>query len=256
MSNAIAIPVKRLVDAKTRLSEMLTSKERSLLVTAMFQDVLTAAKHCSRVDRVLVVTPDEAVAHLTAESGAEVLLEGQNDGLNQAVKLGVDRALKLRMKRLLILHADLPLVRPKDLASFFQRDHEVIIAPSHMRDGTNAMSLTPPDAIRSRYGRMSFDTHLALARSMGFEPLVIWNRRIALDIDVSRDLKILCGLHPAGFTGAFFQDSGIAERLEYIAHEPVLPPKLSARTQLVAGPHFSNGESPVLRRGRPFEATK
>lgn len=222
MSNWIAIPVKSLEKAKTRLSSILTPKERADLASAMFQDVLASAKHTPSVDRVVVVTPAGAACDIAEAGGAELLPESQADGLNTAVQLAIDHACKRRSERLLVVHADVPLVEPEDLALFFDSDSKIMISPSRDLSGTNALLLNPPNIIQPRYGRMSFDAHTALARENGVEPMVVKNERLALDIDTPQDLKMLYGLHPIGMTGRFLAQYRIGERLKTMFTESTM----------------------------------
>lgn len=227
MSDCIAIPVKRFRDAKTRLAGFLSPVERGRFTASMFHDVLIASGSTYGVERVLVITPDEAAASLARDEDAEVLHESQSNGLNQAARIVIDDALRRKIERLLIVHADVPLLRPDDLSQFFTGNAKVIIAPSRGLDGTNALLLSPPNAIQPRYGRMSYDTHLNAARKRGIEPSVIRNERIALDIDTPIDLKFLCSLSPGGFTGEFLREHNLTERIQAMIRESPLSSRLA-----------------------------
>jgi 2-phospho-L-lactate/phosphoenolpyruvate guanylyltransferase len=214
LSNCIAIPIKNLTTAKTRLSPILNPAERADFAAAMFQDVIFSTKRTPEIERILIVTPEGTAATIARENGAELLLESQTDGLNKAVQIAVNYAQSRGVDRLLIVHADLPLIRPQDLSLFFQGNSKIIISPSRDLDGTNALLLSPPNLIQPRYGRRSFDIHSALAREIEIEPSVIQNERLSLDIDTPKDLLHLCELRPSGFTGAFLGKHGIGERLK------------------------------------------
>ena len=220
MRNCVVIPIKNLAAAKTRLSSVLNPAERATFAASMFQDVLTSAKHTPEIEKILVVTPDGPAAILARESGAELLLESQTDGLNKAVKIAIDHAQTSGYERLLVIHADLPLVQPQDIALFFRDSSTIMISPSQDLDGTNALLLSPPNIIQPRYGRKSFDTHMALIHEMGWEPIVVKNARLALDIDTQEDLRRLCELMPGGETGMFLKRHEIRERLK--AMEPAV----------------------------------
>jgi 2-phospho-L-lactate guanylyltransferase len=126
-------------------------------------------------------------------------------------------------RKLLIVHADVPLVEPIDLAQFFRGDSKITIAPSRNLDGTNALILNPPDVIEPRYGKMSFDTHLALACKNGIKPLVIRNERIALDIDTPVDLRDLAERSQKGYTHKFMRERNIVGRLQQTIGESPHP---------------------------------
>ncbi len=214
MSNWIAIPIKSLQEAKTRLSAILSPMERADLASSMFQDVLAASKRTPGVERVIVVTPAGPASVIARVEGIDLLLESKTDGLNKAVQLAIDHSSAGGCERLLVVHADVPLVEPEDLALFYERTSRIMISPSRDLNGTNALLLNPPNIIQPRYGRMSFDTHMRLAREKGIKPVVIKNERLALDIDTPQDLKILYGLLPRGKTGRFLEEHRIGERLK------------------------------------------
>lgn len=226
MSTRIAIPVKKLATAKTRLSTILSHEERAHFAASMFRDVLNASKNTPGVDDVIVVTPDDLAASLAHDQDAEVLHENQADGLNRAVQIAIDHALRDGIERLLIVHADIPLLQPSDLSQFVRKRSAIMIAPSRNLDGTNILLLNPPNIIQPRYGWLSFDTHMALARKKEIEPAVIRNERVALDIDTPQGLKTLCGLSPRGFTGEFIREHRLGDRLQAVVKEPPLKPTL------------------------------
>lgn len=214
MSYWIAIPIKSFDQAKTRLSPVLTPRERADLASSMFQDVLSAANRTPDVERVLVVTSGEAAGVIARDGGADLLFESRTDGLNEAVQLAIDHASTGGCERLLVVHADVPLVVPEDLRLFYEQGSRIMISPSRDLKGTNALLLNPPNIIQPRYGRTSFNAHLLLAREKGIEPTVIKNERLALDIDTPQDLKTLYGFSPMGKTGGFLDEHRIGERLE------------------------------------------
>jgi len=222
LSNWIAIPIKSLDEAKTRLSPVLAPEERAAIASSMFQDVLTASKRTPGIERVIVVTPVGVASGIARDRGADLLIESRTDGLNKAVQLAIDHAFTEGCESLLVIHADVPLVEPEDLASLYQKSTGIVISPSRDLGGTNALLLNPPNIIHPRYGRMSFDAHMALARERGVEPVVIKNDRLALDIDTPQDLKALCGLHPRGETGRFLEEHRIGERLKPTPRESAL----------------------------------
>src|SRR5437660_11967634 len=53
------IPVKGLLESKSRLSHSLGSREKKKLILAMLKDVLTSVEESELFSRVLVVSPDQ-----------------------------------------------------------------------------------------------------------------------------------------------------------------------------------------------------
>lgn len=111
------MPVKGLVNAKSRLSARFTDDERQDLVLAMLTDTVRAALAAESIERVAVVTGDPIVADAVRALGCEVLREpawctSLNEALNWAIGQVNPSA------RVLILQADLPALTATELAAF------------------------------------------------------------------------------------------------------------------------------------------
>jgi len=79
------IPVKGLLESKSRLSRSLRSRDKKKLILAMLKDVLTSAEESELFSRVLVVSPDLYVkAEANLPDGSFLHQEGQ--GLNAGVR--------------------------------------------------------------------------------------------------------------------------------------------------------------------------
>jgi len=63
--------------------------------------------------------------------------------------------------------------------------------PDRHRTGTNALLLTPPDAIRPAFGEGSCERHVAAARAAGIPHSVEHLRSLALDLDTPADVVAL-----------------------------------------------------------------
>lgn len=184
------LPVKRLDQAKSRLASVLSGPERNALAEAMMLDVLDALTGCRHIDGVVVVTSDETAARHARAHGADVLARrddrGYSDAANTAVEAFGDAA-----GSLLVVPADIPLVRPGDLARIVLENSGVpgvTIVPAAVDGGTNAILVAPPDAVTFRFGLGSCARHAEAARHAGFEPRLFDIARIAHDIDRPEDL--------------------------------------------------------------------
>jgi 2-phospho-L-lactate guanylyltransferase len=160
--NASAIiPVKQLDKAKTRLSSLLSNNERREFCLEMLEDVLVAVttSKCSR--RTVVVSVDPTVLEVAKRFGVFSLIESRL-GLNQAVSEAIDWCVQNGAKSTLILPADIPSVKPIDLARIFSLGKEaaMVISPSRSEDGTNALLLTPPNILPTFYGKHSFQRYI------------------------------------------------------------------------------------------------
>jgi 2-phospho-L-lactate guanylyltransferase len=102
--------------------------------------------------------------------------------------LGVDEALARGLERVLLVPGDCPALDPAEVAALLGRTAPVVIVPDRHGTGTNALLLTPPDAITPSFGTGSFARHSALA---GGRAEVAAVRTLGLDVDTPDDLAAL-----------------------------------------------------------------
>ena len=67
----------------------------------------------------------------------------------------------------------------------------MLIVPDRHGEGTNALLLTPPDAMTPSFGEGSRKRHTELATAQGATPEVVEVASLALDIDTPEDLEEL-----------------------------------------------------------------
>ncbi len=183
------IPVKRLSEAKSSLSQSLTLEQRQRLVLSMLADVLGAVHQASSIASSIVVSPDEKVLSFARLHGAEGVAE-PDLGLNEALKLAIRHAISKGVDSVLILPADLPLLKNADVENLIAMasvPKDIVIAPSKAK-GTNALLLRPPDLINLRFGGESFPLHVKEASQAGVKPRVYRSPTVTLDIDEPEDL--------------------------------------------------------------------
>jgi 2-phospho-L-lactate guanylyltransferase len=92
---------------------------------------------------------------------------------------------------MLTMPGDIPLVTPDEIGRLLAAHRPApsfTIAPSHDEQGSNAILLSPPDAVPLRFGDDSFFPHLAAAEAHGVAPTIVRLPGIALDIDNPADL--------------------------------------------------------------------
>ncbi len=156
MTTTLAIlPIKDFDRAKQRLGDGgLDPTPRRSLVEAMFSDVLIALNRAKRVDGILVVTSDHVAERIAAGYGAQVLLDDE-PGHNEAATRGVQRALELGVEHALLVPGDCPLLASLELDALIERAPDTpsaLIVPDRHGTGTNALLLTPPDAMEPSFG--------------------------------------------------------------------------------------------------------
>ena len=204
------VPVKRLGYALGRLARTLDRPERRVLQSAMLGDVLAALAGSTRLGEIVVVTSD-ARARAVAESvGARTVPDHDPpQGINAAVTLGIQA---LDARSALVVVSDLPLITAADidhLVGAAPDGDAVVLARSEDGTGTNAMLITPPDALVPRLGPDSLVHHLAQASAVGVTAEVVYHPGIALDVDTPDDLAELVRREPAGATGRALDHLGL-----------------------------------------------
>lgn len=190
MNATAVLPVKRFDDAKQRLAAGIEEERRRELAGAMVADVLEAIGEARAVDRLIVVTGDPIAQELAAEVEAAVVPDPEDAGHVEAARAGIARAEAEGAERVVLLAGDCPLLDPRELDRLLTGvpGPYVGIVPDRHGSGTNALLLSPPDAIVPAFGEGSRDRHVAAAREaeipFGIEELP----SIELDLDTPADV--------------------------------------------------------------------
>jgi 2-phospho-L-lactate guanylyltransferase len=185
------IPVKDTAAAKTRLAPALSPGLRQGLALAMLEDVLAALAEARGLAGRVLVTVDPIARDLAAGYGAHCIEEGARDGHTGAVAAAARRLAAEGRGAMLTLPGDIPLVTAAEIERLVAAHlpaPSFTIAPSHDEMGSNAILMSPPDAVSLRFGDDSFRPHLAASRAAGIEPTIVGLLGIALDIDNPVDL--------------------------------------------------------------------
>jgi 2-phospho-L-lactate guanylyltransferase len=192
--NATAVlPVKRFDAAKQRLATGFEEGRRRQLVEAMVADVLEAIGRARTIERTIVVSGDPIAQELAAEAGAEVIPDPADAGHVQAVQAGIVRAEAEGARCVVLLAGDCPLLDPRELDRLLTGVPEryVGVVPDRHGPGTNALVLSPPDAIVPSFGEGSCARHVAAAREAGIPFGVEELASLGLDLDTPADIVAL-----------------------------------------------------------------
>jgi 2-phospho-L-lactate guanylyltransferase len=185
----IAVPMKSLSRAKTRLSPMMSSLERGAFALAMLEDVLDATLALGGWDT-WVISPDEVALEIAARRGARPVPEVKAP-LSAAVRQVETMAREEDAAALAVIPGDLPLVTAHVLGRALRTLGSVIVAPSNGGAGTSLLLRRPPRAIPARFGPDSFRRHLELARERQLPVAVVEDPDLSFDLDVPRDILTL-----------------------------------------------------------------
>jgi 2-phospho-L-lactate/phosphoenolpyruvate guanylyltransferase len=195
MSTVAILPVKSFGSAKQRLSPALAAGSRQALAQAMFLDVLASLRRVPGIDSVVVVTADRVAESAALGERVLVLRDTEQAGQSAAAAIGIDYAQAQRFERVLLVPGDTPLLDPGEVAtllrSALERGLGAVIVPDRHGEGTNALVLSPPDAIAPAFGAGSLERHSAAAASAGVTYAVEQVPTLALDVDTGQDLELL-----------------------------------------------------------------
>ena len=192
--NATAIlPVKRFNAAKQRLAAGLGGEQRRTLAAAMVADVLEAIAAARTIERTIVVSGDPIAQELAAEAGAEIVPDPDDGGHVGAALAGIARAEAEGANCVVLLPGDCPLLEPRELDRLLTGlpERYVGIVPDRHGTGTNALALSPPDAIVPAFGEGSCARHVARAREAGIAFGVEELASLGLDLDTPADVIAL-----------------------------------------------------------------
>jgi 2-phospho-L-lactate/phosphoenolpyruvate guanylyltransferase len=195
------IPIKRFGAAKQRLLEALDRPERAALVRAMLADVLAATATAKLTERVIVVTGERRAERIALRHARhstqplEILRDPRDVGHSEAATLGIVRAQALGASCVALLPGDCPLLDPAELDAALERMRggRVAIVPDRHGAGTNALLLSPPNAIGPAFGPDSSNRHADRASRAGHEVAVEPLDSLGLDVDTPDDLGALAG---------------------------------------------------------------
>jgi 2-phospho-L-lactate guanylyltransferase len=189
----VAVLVKDFSTAKQRLGPALDPVARRQLARRNARLALEAAR---AGDHVVAVCGSEDAAELARAAGAEVFLEDVPAGQNRAAGRAVDLALSRGAAAVLLISSDLPLVNRAVVGRMLAAGRllhgpAALAAPATGRGGTNALYLSPPDAIGLHFGEDSLRGFERDAASRGVRFELFDAPELALDLDEPSDLAIL-----------------------------------------------------------------
>lgn len=208
---AIALPVKRLDEAKSRLSSLLAPLERGALTLAMLEDVLDATLAMPGW-ATIVVSPDESVLEVAARRGAVALAE-ERPPLAAAIHQVEEEASARGLDALAVILPDTPLLSPFALSRALHTLGPVVVGPATDEVGTNLLLRRPPDAIASHFGPDSYRRHLQAAAEADVPVAVVESPELGFDVDVPDDILTVLASRKAGRTRQVVRELELAGRL-------------------------------------------
>lgn len=194
MSLWAIVPIKPLRRGKSRLSTILSEKERAQLNHQLFTNTINVLREVKSISDILVVSRDSDVLTEAREMEVRTVTENGTPELNNALRRASLFSKNFSTEGVLIVPADLPLLTPYDVEAFLQERVQppmIVISPDRRRKGTNMLLIDPADLITFSYGQDSFEKHKELAVLSGAQVITYENERIALDLDIPEDYDML-----------------------------------------------------------------
>ena len=177
------VPVKGLDDAKTRLSAVLSSRERATLVNEMLACVLEACATSDAVTETLVVTPDPRIPH-----GHAVLVD---EGAGHARAIAHALADPRARRGALVVMADCPLVLASSLDRLAAAANPAAVAPS-VDGGMNGFAVRGTLSFEPAFGvPAGARATRARARAAGVEAVTVDDPLLAFDVDRPAEIERL-----------------------------------------------------------------
>lgn len=185
------VPLKDFAVAKARLRAVLPDEERARIVETMATHVIDTLV---AVLPTAVVSADAGVLDLAERLGAWPIEESPTGaagtaGLNAAVTDAVWEAQGLAMHTLAVVAGDLPRLEIDDVHALLRLPGRpgVVVAPDRAGTGTNAIVMSPPEALKVRFGTNSLRRHVAAAYRANLPVRVLRRPGLQLDVDTPAD---------------------------------------------------------------------
>lgn len=189
----VILPVKRLHDAKNRLSEVLTTEQRACLSKLMLIDVMKVLASSDVVDGVLVISSDAAVIDIAKRNRAEHMQTVEDAGHSADASLAVSILSERDIEKIALLPSDVPLLSQSDLHNLdMAHEDGITLCPATMDGGTNGLVFSPPLEIPLQYGKDSLNKFQQAATSRGIKTHLARIPGLEHDIDRLEDLTWLC----------------------------------------------------------------
>ena len=197
MTIEAVVALKTLSQSKRRLSAVLNDEQRSDLVEAMAQDVLSCLMRHPEIEAVHVVCGEGWTRDVFPEGPLVVWQEAESHdhGLIAAYEMVAART---GAERLLFIHADLPFLGQEDISAVIAAslDRHAVFSPDFTETGTNAVLRWRHQSLPLCFGKDSFARHQQAAKAAETRWRVVRARGVARDVDEPEDLDRLDGNDP------------------------------------------------------------
>jgi 2-phospho-L-lactate/phosphoenolpyruvate guanylyltransferase len=191
MKIAAVIPMKCLHSAKSRLSHILTAKQRKNLAMYLLDATIKELKKSDFISEIVIVSSDEAVKHYSCLNNIK-FIKDWDEGVNKAVMLADKYCINNDINANIVIPPDLPFLSAKEIDKICiisNKYHKcIIICPSKRLDGTNILFRKPPGVIKTHYDNNSYMNHLKEASKIKIPIESLDIVKLMFDLDTEDDL--------------------------------------------------------------------
>lgn len=190
----IAIPVKRLPLAKSRLAGVLDPASRQRLVLRLVRHVISTAQQAitrrNLTGCIWLVSADDTVAAMAATYNVQWLCD-RHEELNLALNEARTQLERYGTHTMIVLAGDLPFLTATDIITLYDAlaEADLVLAPDQERSGTNALAIRLPSPIPFQFGPDSAARHLNAATNLGLRTCLVETPSLAFDLDDSERLR-------------------------------------------------------------------
>jgi len=208
------LPLKPIAESNTRLSLVLSPRQRHQLYEMMLIDVLSALSGISHLGGILGITNCSVAKSHLRSAGAEILVDQDDAGLNDAIAKGLKELERREVTGAFTIPGDIPAVTSAEIAGVInsiQTFGSVTIVPSHDGHGTNGLAMSPLTLLSPQFGHSSKHAHIILARKMNLRLQVMPLSGYGFDIDTPADLRWMAGLTSPSKTKSYLDEINLLE---------------------------------------------
>ena len=186
------VPVKNFERGKSRLTSLLTVKERIKLSELFLDNTLNTLTKTPVISQSVIISSDKRAEEIVKKYDAIFLGEKKDKGVNAAVALADTHISEYAVDASIVIPQDLPLLLPEDIECICtaaeKNERCLVICPSLRFDGSNALLRRPPLLLKTNYDNDSYNIHIKNAKASNASVMIIQIKRIMLDIDTIEDI--------------------------------------------------------------------
>tara|TARA_Y100001970_G_C14031018_1_gene748607 strand:+ start:206 stop:817 length:612 start_codon:yes stop_codon:yes gene_type:complete len=199
--------MKNLGDSKSRLEKFLPKKIKNKIVLKLFCDTIMKIKEVIQFIEgdfnLAVLTSCKKISELTRKKNIQIINDKINGNLSYSLQSAADWAVKKKYLSICIFPADIAYLKKEDIETFLLYSinrRSAVLCPSYDL-GTNALLLSPPNAIKFNFGYKSFLSHIELASNAGLKPVILNLDSFKYDVDNMEDVDKLFVEYPRFIEG-------------------------------------------------------